>query len=132
MGLLSALDGDRGDSGWTYVQSRTASDIVVDLSGLMLTSLACVTLNMAPDVGTAEWTAMRTAVDMAGNFDPMLGDGDELCDTMRERLEAHAEILKLQSEGKQGPCDGEAAPACTLQEFTKALADFMAVHSSAF
>jgi len=141
MGLLSALDGDRGDCGWTAVQSPTEGDIVVDLSGLMLTALACVTFNMAPELGTAEWIAVRTAVDMMGNFDPMLSDGDDgLCDVMRERLEAHAGILKLRAEGPEGstqgpPCDDgeeETDHACSPQEFSKALEDFMAVHSSAF
>ena len=151
VGLLSAVDDARGDSGWTYVDSHTGP-IVEDLSRLMLTALASVVLSIAhqnpegsdsgtgPLVGTPAWVAVRTAVDMMGNIDPMLGDS---CDDIRARIKTYGDFLEAAGEAAAGategggaaaPADDDSAaaiPQCGLSEFRGALRTFILAHGSA-
>ena len=111
---------------------------MADVSGLMLTALANVVLCIAhqnpqgtgrgtgPEVGTPAWVALRTALDMMGNIDPMVGG--ERCDDMRARLEAYAEIL----EGAAGGGAAGSPPECGLGELRAALSEFVSAHGSAF
>ena len=136
--LLSALEESRGDRshGWIYTIAHTG-EIVADLSGLMLTALATVVLCMAhqnpegsgpgsgPLAGTHALVAVRTALEMMRNIDPMV-DGDR-ADDMRARLEKYAEIL--QAAGGDG--ETPAAPKCGLGELKTALQEFISTHGRA-
>jgi hypothetical protein len=139
--LLSALDESRGDSGWTYTTSHTG-EVVTDVSGLMLTALATVVLGIAHQnhtegttagnrltVGTPAWVALRTALDMRSNIDPMLGG--KRCDEMRARLEKYAEILEAAAKGGGAVATATVAPKCGPDELTTTLDDFISAHGSA-
>lgn len=125
--LLCALDESRGDSGWTYVMSRTG-DILGDLSRLMGLTVAFVLLGMrnANILETMpEWKrAVRTALDMRGN----LSSGGDSIDMLEPRLELYCNLLDPDEPCTQSD-EVRKKLECDPQELVDTMDRFIAMHS---
>ena len=133
VGLLLALDVSRGDSGWTFVEA----EVVKGMGGLMVTSMACVMLNLTVDAADKDAVAaFASALYLRSNLTMGMGD----LPAEAEEMEAHLEALE---QGHGAELDGDThgggggggsgggvptagAGACALSRLTSALGAFTA------